>query len=177
MIYYDMATGRLYIDRSRSGVILSDRFAEMDSQAVTRNADGSLTLRIFVDRASVEVFTGDYTAAGANQIFPDPGSLYASVYALGDPVIADIEVYSLKRTVFIEKQEDSAIEDPTNPSELIETIAEKPEGSIMDEKETKPLQPRQNAGVNTGAGSMAGIHLGAFFTSLLGFFFVGKHRK
>ena len=51
------------------------------------------------------------------------------------------------------------------------------QGSIMDEKEIKPLQPRQNGSVNTGAGSMAGIHLGAFFTSLVGFFFVGKRRK
>ena len=180
LIYYDMATGRLYIDRSRSGVILSNRFAEVDSQVVTRNADGSLTLRIFVDRASVEVFTGDYTAAGANQIFPDPGSLYASVYALGDPVIADIEVYSLKRTIFIEKQEGPAIEDPSEQTDTITkehqgSIME--QGSIMDEKEIKPLQPRQNGSVNTGAGSMAGIHIGAFFTSLVGFFFVGKRRK
>lgn len=114
LVYYDLINGTLNIDRSRSGVILSDIFKEVNSQIVTRNADGSITMRIFVDRASVEVFNGDYTVAGANQIFPDADALGASVYAIGTSVRADIQVYTLK-VKDVEPEEPNKPDHPTKP--------------------------------------------------------------
>nr|WP_205396301.1 GH32 C-terminal domain-containing protein [Streptococcus lutetiensis] len=95
-VYYDLQTGKIAIDRSQSGIIITDKFKEIDSQAVTRNADGSIDLHLFVDRASVEVFTKGNTVAGANQIFTSPQSLGLSVLVEGDAATADITLYPLK---------------------------------------------------------------------------------
>ena len=62
-----------------------------------KNEDGSVELHIYVDKASVEVFSSNNTAAGANQIFPTPTSLGASVLVEGDPVKADIDIYPTVR--------------------------------------------------------------------------------
>lgn len=69
-VSYDFTTDTVTIDRSQLGGFSSSvRF----SQAVTEpHADGSVTLHIYVDKASVEVFSGNYTAAGAAQIYPNP---------------------------------------------------------------------------------------------------------
>lgn len=95
-VYYDLQTGRIAIDRSQSGIILTELFRNVDSQAVTRNADGSIDLHIFVDRASVEVFTKGDTVTGANQIFTSPQSLGLGVFAEGYEAKADIALYPLK---------------------------------------------------------------------------------
>lgn len=94
-IVYDLEQETLSIDRSKSGVIISNEFAKINSQKVTKNADGTIDLHIYVDRASVEVFTKGYTVAGANQIFPSISSMGASVFAEGEPAKADITIYPI----------------------------------------------------------------------------------
>ncbi|MDO4807837.1 MAG: GH32 C-terminal domain-containing protein [Coriobacteriales bacterium] len=94
-VMYDVADQRLSIDRSQSGTQISGRFSDVDSQVVTPNADGSVTMHIFMDRASVEVFSQGYTVAGANQIFPSLDSNGAKVIVEGEPAKADIKVYAL----------------------------------------------------------------------------------
>ncbi|MGT2929806.1 GH32 C-terminal domain-containing protein [Streptococcus dentasini] len=96
VVTYDLTTQELSIDRTKSGVIINDKFADINKQTVTTNADGSISLHIFVDRASVEVFTKGDTVTGANQIFPSPNSLGASVFAEGGDTKADIAFYPLK---------------------------------------------------------------------------------
>ncbi|MFC2705699.1 MAG: GH32 C-terminal domain-containing protein [Olsenella profusa] len=67
----DFSTHTIAIDRSQSGITVSDTFSASDRQAkVVTNPDGSVDLHIFVDRMSVEVFTADDTISDANQIFP-----------------------------------------------------------------------------------------------------------
>ncbi|MCR0349648.1 DUF1080 domain-containing protein [Erysipelotrichaceae bacterium AF15-26LB] len=95
VISYDISSKKLSIDRSRSGIILSDKFAQIDAQTISEKADGSIDLHIFVDKASVEVFANDYTVAGANQIFPTPTSLGAEVFSIGGKTKADITIYPL----------------------------------------------------------------------------------
>ncbi|KXT83612.1 Sucrose-6-phosphate hydrolase [Streptococcus sp. DD11] len=94
-VVYDLETETLSIDRSQSGIILSNKFAQVDSQSVKKNADGSIDLHIYVDRSSVEVFAKGDTVAGANQIFPAPSSLGVSVFAEGGAAQADIALYPL----------------------------------------------------------------------------------
>lgn len=96
LVIYDLKTETLSIDRSSSGVIISEKFAEVSSQSVSKNADGTIDLHIFVDKASVEVFTKDYTVAGAAQIFPDSSSLGLEVVVKGSAARADIVVYTLE---------------------------------------------------------------------------------
>ena len=104
LVVYDLETQRLSLDRSHSGVIISGKFAEIDSQYVTANADGTVDLRIYVDKASVEVFTKDYTAAGAQQIFPSPMSVGAEVLVKGAAAKADITIYPLE-SIWTDKAE------------------------------------------------------------------------
>ena len=94
-VIYDLESGKLSIDRSKSGIQISKRFTDVDSQSVTPNADGSVTLRIFMDKASVEVFTKGDTVAGGNQIFPSAESLGAEVVAEGGTATADITIYPM----------------------------------------------------------------------------------
>lgn len=94
-VIYDLETETLSIDRSKSGTIISDKFAEVNSQKVTKNADGTIDLHIYVDRASVEVFSKDNTVAGANQLFPAADSLGASVLVEGGAAKADITIYPM----------------------------------------------------------------------------------
>ncbi|WP_369350350.1 GH32 C-terminal domain-containing protein [Streptococcus hillyeri] len=94
-VIYDLATETLAIDRSQSGIILSNQFAKVNQQHVTRHADGSIDLHLFVDRSSVEVFAKGNTVAGANQIFPAPTSLGLRVFSESDTSKADITVYPL----------------------------------------------------------------------------------
>ncbi len=95
-VIYDLEAGQIYIDRSRSGIIISRRFADVDRQDVSTDEDGSVTMHIYVDRASVEVFTKNYTVTGANQIFPSADALGLSAVSEGDTSTADITVYPLK---------------------------------------------------------------------------------
>ncbi|MCF0105425.1 MAG: GH32 C-terminal domain-containing protein, partial [Holdemanella sp.] len=96
VVSYDLNTSELSIDRSQSGVIINEGFARVDKQSnVSRNADGSITLHIYVDRASVEVFNGDYTATGANQIFPSLTSLDVEAFSEGGQSILNADIYPM----------------------------------------------------------------------------------
>lgn len=94
-VLYDVASETLSIDRSKSGVQISSKFSQPASQHVTKNADGSIDLHLFVDAASVEVFASQYKAAGAMQIFATPTSLGAKAVVEGDACPAEIKVYPL----------------------------------------------------------------------------------
>lgn len=112
-VSYDFSTHTIAIDRSRSGIILSNKFATPDWQAeVVTNADGSVDLHIFVDRMSVEVFTANNTVSGANQIFPTsyPDGLVA--FAENGAALLDATVYQLA-SIWTDKGEQ-----PTTPTAI-----------------------------------------------------------
>ncbi len=96
LVVYDLKADKVSIDRSHSGIIISNKFAEVNEQQASKNADGSVDLHIYVDKSSVEVFSKDYTVAGADQIFPAPVSRGASVLIEGDEAEADITIYPLE---------------------------------------------------------------------------------
>lgn len=103
-VSYDFATDTITLDRSESGSILNDAFAQPRSQAnVDHNEDGSVTLHVYVDRMSVEVFTGDYVAAGANQIFPSPLSDGLQAFSENGTATLDATVYPLE-TIWADEQ-------------------------------------------------------------------------
>lgn len=102
VIQYDLNSKNLSINRERSGKIVvnndndnTNLFKEINQMWTERRSDGSVDLHIFVDRASVEVFMNNYTAAGANQIFPAESSNGIEVFSNGGETIADITIYPL----------------------------------------------------------------------------------
>ena len=92
-IGYDATTGKMYVDRTASGLTgFSPKFASVSSAPVspaaqaTPNGDGgtdTVTLQIYLDRSSVEVFPEDGTRTITDTIFPDTTSRGMSTFAEG----------------------------------------------------------------------------------------------
>ena len=71
VLNYDAATGRLVLDRSRSGNTgFHETFPSVESAPLVLD-DGVLKLQIVVDHCSVEVFTQDGKVVMTDLIFPD----------------------------------------------------------------------------------------------------------
>ena len=106
-INYNVADKKVTIDRSHSGKSPTEKFKEVAGQVIneTPNPDGSITLHIYVDRSSVEVFSRDYTVTGAMQIFPMPASKGLEVYAKGGKSKANIEVKEIN-SIWTDKVDD-----------------------------------------------------------------------
>ncbi len=78
-ISYDVATGTLSVDRTRSGNILfGPLFPSVESVRVPLRA-GALDLDVYVDTTSVEVFAQRGTHAITDLVFPNPSSTAISV--------------------------------------------------------------------------------------------------
>lgn len=107
VIGYRVDTARLFVDRSQSGIVdFESRFAARHEAPLEPTA-GQVTLHIFVDQSSVEVFGGAGEVAITNLIFPKPGSDGVELYAIGgDVTVQSLAVYSL-----------GSVEAPINPSE------------------------------------------------------------
>lgn len=69
-IGYDAATGKMFVDRTRSGKVDFDPNFPGRHEAPLRSVRGKVKLHIFVDRSSVEVFGNDGQAAITDRIFP-----------------------------------------------------------------------------------------------------------
>ena len=83
LIGYDAATSELFVDRTRSGQTgFHPKFGSI-TRVPLALSDGKLTLRVFVDRCSVEVFANDGAAYLAALVFPSQGSQGIEAYAEG----------------------------------------------------------------------------------------------
>ena len=83
-IGYDATTGRVFLDRTKSGAAAADLpgFAGVHSAPVALR-DGRLDLRILVDRSLVEVFANGGRRVIADQVYPTPGAAGVKVFAQG----------------------------------------------------------------------------------------------
>ncbi|MFK0009014.1 GH32 C-terminal domain-containing protein [Paenarthrobacter sp. NPDC090520] len=82
-IGYTTASGRLSIDRTNSGNEgFHPAFASVDDVPV-QLINGKLTLRLYVDRASVEVFAQDGLATLTDQVFPAAGANGLALFSEG----------------------------------------------------------------------------------------------
>jgi fructan beta-fructosidase len=80
---YDTRTGELYIDRRNSGnVTFSPAFPAVHRAAVPL-VNGAVSVRVLVDRTSVEVFTADGSTTLTDIVFPSLTSDRVSAFAVG----------------------------------------------------------------------------------------------
>ena len=96
-VIYDPAAETMSIDRSQSGTMVpsAPAFSGVDKQEnVSLNADGTMDMHIYVDRASVELFAKNNTVLGANQIFPDADSL--GIEVIGGSSEVELTIYPMK---------------------------------------------------------------------------------
>lgn len=90
-IKYNRETRQLSVDRRESGLSPGSLFSqEYQQNIVVEEDDDGITMHIFVDRSSIEVFGQDYTMACALQIFPEVGSKGIEVFSRGGETSADI---------------------------------------------------------------------------------------
>ncbi|KAL2841995.1 glycosyl hydrolase [Aspergillus pseudodeflectus] len=81
---YDFSTQEVFVDRTRSGDVSFDStFAGVYRAPLAPAADGTVSLQIFVDWSSVEVFGGEGEATITSQIFPSQDAVYGRLFSTG----------------------------------------------------------------------------------------------
>jgi fructan beta-fructosidase len=96
VIGYDVQAREMFVDRRNSGnSIFSPVFARLHC-APLRPDHNKITLRVFLDSCSVEVFGNDGQAVISDLIFPDPQNVGMEVYAAGGDVqLKVLEIWKL----------------------------------------------------------------------------------
>lgn len=82
VIYYDTAAGKVVLDRSESGQALALEFGR-ERSCTADLRDRMLTLQLFVDTSSVEVFVNDGETVFSARIFPEQVSTGIRLYTEG----------------------------------------------------------------------------------------------
>ncbi len=97
-IGYDTTTGRIYIDRTKSGAAAAamNGFYGVHSAPLTLR-DGTLDLRILVDNSIVEVFAEDGERVLTDLVYPATGSNGLKVFAeSGTATVESLAVYQMR---------------------------------------------------------------------------------
>jgi levanase len=89
VIGYDVASGQLYLDRTKSGdVSFNASFPSVERVAVPIR-DGKVSLQIYVDWSSVEIFADGGRIAITDQIFPSTSSDGIQLFSTGGQAVVD----------------------------------------------------------------------------------------
>lgn len=75
---------RIYVDNQALRLVVERRYPEYSldgTRSIPLPADSLLSLRIFIDRSSVEVFVNDGDACLSSRIYPQPGQRDISLFA------------------------------------------------------------------------------------------------
>lgn len=96
IITYDPKKETLSFDRRQSGIVdFSQDFPAVTTAPLLSGAS-KLTLRIFVDTSSIEIFGNDGRAVMTNLVFPTEPYTTLSVSAGGQATLNSLKIYSLK---------------------------------------------------------------------------------
>lgn len=83
-IGYDTDNGRVFVDRRDSGNVgFHPAFASVEDAPVALAEDGTVTLELYLDRASVELFADDGRVTITDQVFPNAGADEISAWSTG----------------------------------------------------------------------------------------------
>jgi levanase len=103
VIGYDATTGNLFVDRTNSGnTTFHPAFASIEDAPVTLDKKGYVTMRIYLDRSSVEVFAQDGLRTITDQVFPNAGADRMALFAEGGTAqLKSLTVTSLEKATFL----------------------------------------------------------------------------
>ncbi len=92
-ISYSKAAGELTFDLTKSG---TTAFSPVVTRALAPDADGVVSLRVYIDRCTVEVFSEDGSIAAAFCANPNPNRNGMSITAVGGTVTLDsLKIYDM----------------------------------------------------------------------------------
>nr|WP_232331384.1 GH32 C-terminal domain-containing protein [Agromyces laixinhei] len=120
-IGYDAAEGRLFVDRSDSGNTgFHPAFASYDDAPVELDETGRVAITVYVDRSSVEVFTGDGRTTITDQAFPNTGADDIGLWADGDgATLESLTVTPLDAAMWVDEPEAEAPGAPQEPAAAV----------------------------------------------------------
>ncbi|HRW02060.1 MAG TPA: GH32 C-terminal domain-containing protein [Tetrasphaera sp.] len=101
VIGYDTTTGRLFVDRTDSGNVgFHPAFPSVEDAQVSL-VGGKLTLSVYLDRSSVELFAQGGRTAITDQVFPSAGSNRIGMWAEGGAMrVESLKITPLKASMF-----------------------------------------------------------------------------
>lgn len=95
-IGYATREAQLFIDRSRSGQVAFNAAFPAVHTAPLPLTGGAVTLRVLIDRTSVEVFSGDGTLVMTDSIFPGADDVNLELFSEGGGVtVTALDIYAL----------------------------------------------------------------------------------
>jgi fructan beta-fructosidase len=98
VVGYDTQAKQLFVDRQRSG--RSDfrkGLPERHAAPLVLPANGRLTLRVLVDRSSVEVFADGGVAAITDRVYPSPDSREVALFSRGASArLVDLKAWTMR---------------------------------------------------------------------------------
>jgi levanase len=103
VIGFDATTGKIFVDRTNSGnTAFHPAFASIEDAPVTLDKNGNITMRIYLDRSSVEVFAQNGLRTITDQVFPNPGADKMALFAEGGTAqLKSLSVTPLERAMFL----------------------------------------------------------------------------
>ncbi len=103
VIGYDATTGKMFVDRTNSGnTAFHPAFASIEDAPVTLDKKGNITLRIYLDRSSVEVFAQGGLRTITDQVFPTAGADKMTLFAEGGTAqLRSLTVTPLEKAMFL----------------------------------------------------------------------------
>jgi fructan beta-fructosidase len=101
-IGYDATVQKIYVDRRNSGsTAFHPDFASLDDAPVTLDKQGNITLSIYLDRSSVEVFGQGGLRTITDQVFPAAGADKMELFAEGGAArLKSLTVTPLEKSMF-----------------------------------------------------------------------------
>ena len=97
VMIYDSDSRTMSFDRTKSGITDFSTHFPAVTVAPTHEKDGKITLRIFVDRSSIELFGNDGRFVMTNLVFPNEPYLNLSIAASeGKAKLNNLKVFSIK---------------------------------------------------------------------------------
>ncbi|XKF78952.1 GH32 C-terminal domain-containing protein [Glutamicibacter arilaitensis] len=103
VIGYDSEAKKVYVDRRNSGnVDFHSAFASVEDMPVKVDSNGDVTMRVYLDRSSVEVFAQDGQRTLTDLVFPNEGADQLALFADGGTAkLRSLKVTPLEQSMFI----------------------------------------------------------------------------
>ena len=97
VLVYHPADGTLSFDRTQSGIVNFSQDFPSVTTGPTHRHDGKVSLRLFVDRSSIEVFEQEGRLAMTNLVFPtSPYTTLSVSTAKGRAKVSNLKIFALK---------------------------------------------------------------------------------